>query len=125
MARVVGVGNEPCIGSRGKTRGGTTTDLSDPARSRNCHLRRINSGRAQRVRGRGSMHVIEVRRGGEDVAGAMGRMRAWLDDHQIAPRLFRLDDDVFRLEFETETEAAAFADAFAGHLTSLSDTPAA
>jgi hypothetical protein len=70
------------------------------------------------------MHVIEVRRDGENVAGAMGRMRAWLDDHQIAPRLFRLDDDVFRLEFEAESQAAAFADAFTGHLISASGTTA-
>jgi hypothetical protein len=28
------------------------------------------------------MHVVEVRRDGADVAGAMGRMRAWL-----APRI--------------------------------------
>ena len=55
----------------------------------------------------------------------MGRMRAWLDDHQIVPRLFRLDDDVFRLEFEAETEAASFADAFAGHTLSASNTTAA
>jgi hypothetical protein len=71
------------------------------------------------------MHVIEIRRGAEDMAGAMGRMRAWLDDHQIVPRLFRLDDDVFRLEFEAETEAASFADAFAGHTLSASNTTAA
>jgi hypothetical protein len=64
------------------------------------------------------MHVVEVRRIGDDIAGPMGEMRNWLDVQQIAPRLFTLSAAargvVFRLEFEVEGEATAFANAFGG-----------
>jgi hypothetical protein len=49
-------------------------------------------------------------------------MRGWPDDHQTVPQLFRRDDDGFRMEFDTESEAAAFADTFAGHMISVLDT---
>jgi hypothetical protein len=60
------------------------------------------------------MYVVEVRRKGDDVADTMGRMRSWLDDRQIAPSLFRLGRLSFCLEFVTEADAHAFADAFDG-----------
>ena len=62
------------------------------------------------------MHGVEVRRDGGDLAGMMSLMRGWLDLHKIVPRLFRLDGDVFRLDFTTEPEAAAFAVAFSGYV---------
>jgi hypothetical protein len=46
----------------------------------------------------------------------MGRMRDWLDVHAIEPRLFQLDRAAFRLEFEIDEEAVAFASAFGGHI---------
>lgn len=60
------------------------------------------------------MYVVEVLRKGGDVADTMGRMRSWLDDRQIAPSLFRLGRLSFCLEFVTEADADAFADAFDG-----------
>ena len=62
------------------------------------------------------MYVVEVRRAGEGLAEAMGRMCDWLDVHAIEPRLFQFDRAVFRLEFEIEGEAVAFAEAFGGHI---------
>ena len=63
-------------------------------------------------------HVVEVRRIGGDIAGPMGEMRNWLDVHHVEPRLFRFSAAaqgvLFRLEFEVEGEAAAFANAFGG-----------
>ena len=63
-----------------------------------------------------SMHIIEVRRDG--VAGPMAEMRNWLDARRIAPRLFTMSFKdkavVFRLEFDSPDEAAAFAAAFGG-----------
>ena len=62
------------------------------------------------------MYVVEVRRGGEGLAEAMGRMRHWLDAHAIEPRLFQFNRVVFRLEFEAEGEAVAFAAAFGAQM---------
>jgi hypothetical protein len=61
------------------------------------------------------MYVVEVLRNGGDVADTMGRMRSWLDDQQIVPSLFRLARLSFCLEFVTEADADAFAQAFDGH----------
>jgi hypothetical protein len=71
------------------------------------------------------MHIVEVRRVGRDLAGPMGRMRSWLDDHQILPRLFQLRRVVFHLEFEAEAEAIAFAGAFDGRVIGTSNARAA
>ena len=71
------------------------------------------------------MHIVEVRRVGRDLAGPMSRMRSWLDDHQIAPRLSQLRWAVFRPEFEAEAEAIAFAGAFDGRVIGRSDARAA
>jgi len=60
------------------------------------------------------MHVVEVRRDRSDLAGAMSRMRDWLDAQEVEPRLFVFDARVFRLEFATAREAALFARAFDG-----------
>ena len=42
------------------------------------------------------MHVVEIRRDSDDLAGPMGRMRDWLDAHEIEPRFFGFDVRVFR-----------------------------
>jgi hypothetical protein len=70
------------------------------------------------------MNVVEVPRAGGDVAEPMRRMRSWLDTHRIAPLLFRLDREVFYLEFGTKAEAMAFADAFDGHVIDTEATAA-
>jgi hypothetical protein len=62
------------------------------------------------------MYIVEVRRDGDELAGPMGRMRDWLDAQQIEPRLFEFDGTIFRLEFATAREAAAFAHAFDGQV---------
>ena len=62
------------------------------------------------------MHVVEVRHDGDALAGPMAAMRDWLDAHRIEPSLFNMSigskSVVFRLEFHTAGEAAAFARAF-------------
>jgi hypothetical protein len=47
----------------------------------------------------------------------MAQMRHWLDTHRIAPRIFQLNKAAFRLEFESATEARAFAGAFGGQIS--------
>ena len=71
-------------------------------------------------RGRTLMHVVEVRRNGDGLAGPMAEMREWLDNKHIEPTLFRLSlipgGTVFQTEFQSLTEAAFFAHAFSGHI---------
>jgi hypothetical protein len=66
------------------------------------------------------MHVVEIRRDGENLSGAMAAMRTWFDVRQIEPRLFQYSiissQLVFRLEFEHGSEATAFARAFHGEI---------
>ena len=62
------------------------------------------------------MYVVEVRRAGEGLAEAMGRMRDWLDAQRMTPRLFEFNARVFCVAFATAREAAAFADAFGGQI---------
>jgi hypothetical protein len=60
------------------------------------------------------MHLVQIRREDGGLAEPMGRMRAWLDAHNIKPTLFDFDEQVFRLEFATAREAVDFAGAFDG-----------
>ena len=62
------------------------------------------------------MHIVEVRREGGGLAEMMIQMRGWLDHHQVVPHLFRVDENVFHLEFVTEHEATVFTIAFHGHV---------
>jgi hypothetical protein len=71
------------------------------------------------------MNIVEVRHESGDVANVMGLMRRWLDAHHVAPNLFRIDGDFFRLEFGAEDEAVAFAEAFDGHVIGASEMPTA
>jgi hypothetical protein len=62
---------------------------------------------------------VQVRLVDSDIlAGRMSEMREWLDRHDIEPDVFqyRMDADnvVFRVDFKVPSEAAAFAEAFAG-----------
>ena len=62
------------------------------------------------------MHIVEVRRVGDDLVEPMGRMRDWLDAQRMTPRLFEFDAGAFRVAFATVPEAAAFAQAFGGQI---------
>ena len=62
------------------------------------------------------MQIVEVRRDGDGVAARMSRMRDWFYEQKIEPRLFRLDARCFRLEFEADADAIAFAAAFDGQI---------
>ena len=50
----------------------------------------------------------------------MARMRTWLDNERLEPGVFRLSlipgGTIFRLEFNTVSDAEAFARAFAGEV---------
>jgi hypothetical protein len=71
------------------------------------------------------MHVVEIRRNGEDLAGPMGRMRDWLDIHESEPKFFGFDARFFRVAFATAREAVAFARAFDGWVGGERETLAA
>ena len=76
------------------------------------------------------MHVVEIRRDGEALAGPMEQMRTWLDAKGIKPSQFRMSltarGTVFRLEFVLASEAAAFAQALGGvTVRELGDHPVA
>ena len=64
------------------------------------------------------MHIVEVRRDGDDIAGPMAQMRTWLDAKAIQPVIFRMSlvsgATVFRVEFSTAAQARAFARALGG-----------
>ena len=57
-------------------------------------------------------HVVEVRRDDGGLVELMSLVRSWLDHRNVAPAWFRIDGDMFHLEFATESEAAVFARAF-------------
>ena len=75
------------------------------------------------------MHVVEVRHDGDALAGPMAAMRDWLDAHRIEPSLFNMSigskSVVFRLEFHSAGEAAAFARAFDADLAGADGSRAA
>ena len=66
------------------------------------------------------MYIVEVRRGGDDLAGPMNQMRTWLDAKRVEPVVFQLSiipgGTVFRVEFRSAREATAFARALAGRV---------
>jgi hypothetical protein len=71
------------------------------------------------------MHVVEVRRAGDDIAGPMAQMRTWLDAKAIQPAMFRISlvpgATIFYVEFSTVREARAFAKSVGGTLILQSD----
>ncbi len=65
------------------------------------------------------LHTVEIRIVDGDLPAAMSRMRIWLDHRRIETDVFRSVGSpatTFRLEFKSEDEAEAFADAFGGRL---------
>jgi len=67
------------------------------------------------------MYIVEVRRGGDDLASPMNQMRTWLDAKRIEPVVFQLSiipgGTVFRVEFRSASEATAFARALSGRVS--------
>ncbi len=66
------------------------------------------------------LHTVEIPLVHGDLPAAMSRMRMWLDHRRIETNVFRcsggLPATTLRLEFKSEDEAEAFADAFGGRL---------
>ena len=64
------------------------------------------------------MHIVEIPRDGEGLAGPMTQMRMWLDARRIEPATFGMSltpgGTIFRLAFRDGRHAAAFARAFSG-----------
>jgi hypothetical protein len=63
------------------------------------------------------MHIVELSRSGQGLAGPMAQMRTWLAHHRIDPILFEFAllpnrEIRFRVQFREPAEAAAFAEAF-------------
>ena len=67
------------------------------------------------------LHRVEIRRIGSDLASPMGEMRSWLDRHHVQALLFEHAAGgagiTFRIWFDAEAQAKAFADAFSGRLS--------
>ena len=64
------------------------------------------------------LYIVEVASAG-DLGAAMSNMRSWLDHNRLQPVIFRQvagNGTVFRLEFRSEAEAAAFVGTFGGRL---------
>jgi len=74
------------------------------------------------------LYIVEVPVTDDDLNDRMNRMRAWLDHRRSEPSSFRLlrtdTQQVVRVVFKTESEAAAFASRFGGSLVTspISDT---
>jgi hypothetical protein len=68
------------------------------------------------------LYIVEVGSAG-DVGVTVSQMRTWLDHYRFQPENFRHFREAagskFRLEFNTESEAAAFASAFGGRVLPL------
>jgi hypothetical protein len=64
------------------------------------------------------MHVVELRYGEDALRGIMSTMRRWFDGVKGEPIAFRYSlfgtATVLRIDFDLETEARAFAQAFGG-----------
>ena len=64
------------------------------------------------------MHIVEIPRDGEGLAGPMTQMRMWLDARRIEPATFGMSliagGTIFRLAFRDRRDAAAVARAFSG-----------
>jgi hypothetical protein len=64
------------------------------------------------------LHVVEIRFSAENFKDLIARLRSWLNDESFRPRTFHYSlcepDSVLRVDFELETDAHAFAQAFGG-----------
>ena len=64
------------------------------------------------------LHLVEVRFPGENFRELLLRVRGWLNTENAQPATFRYwfseADAVLRVNFESEEQARAFAEAFGG-----------
>jgi hypothetical protein len=71
------------------------------------------------------LYVVEIQRERDRLSETMSAIREWLDGHRFEPDAFRCTTDdqsvTCRLEFNIESEASAFAEAFGGQVTSMGD----
>jgi hypothetical protein len=71
------------------------------------------------------LYVVEIRRDREYLAKAMSALREWLDAQRLEPDAFRCTTDDatlrFRVEFKSESQALACADAFGGQVSTIGD----
>ena len=71
------------------------------------------------------MSAVELRLSSSDLAGEMGAMRLWLDQHRFEPSGFScrdVDDGVLvSLEFKIADQAHAFAQRFGGRTDAASE----
>jgi hypothetical protein len=72
------------------------------------------------------LYIVEVPVAEDDLDERMNSMRAWLDHQRFEPSSFRLQrtdtQQVVRVLFKIESEAAAFASEFGGSLASSPDS---
>jgi len=73
------------------------------------------------------LYVVEIRREREQLSAIMASIREWLDNQRFEPDAFRCTTDeegvMCRLEFKSDSEAAACAHAFDGDVRPLGDNP--
>ena len=71
------------------------------------------------------LHIVEIRRIGNDLAAARAELQDWLDEHQIEYAEIEHSAGgpgiTFRVQFKAKTDAVAFADMFHGCLKNISD----
>ena len=64
------------------------------------------------------LHVVEIRFVGESFQELISRVRGWLDEENFQPTTFRYwlsePHSALRVNFESEEQAQAFAQAFGG-----------
>jgi hypothetical protein len=72
------------------------------------------------------VYVVEIKRPREHLAKAMSGIREWLDGQRFEPSVCQCTTDdetaTFRLEFNIESAAVAFAAAFGGEVSSAGGT---
>ena len=80
---------------------------------------RVSSRHAAKT-GAGS-HIVEIRHIGCDLAASKGKLRRWLDRRGIRPAVFEHSAGgpgiTFRVHFDLEDDARAFAKTFRGRLS--------
>jgi hypothetical protein len=74
-------------------------------------------------------YVVEIRRDREYLAKTMSALREWLDAQRLEPDAFRCRTDeatlTFRVEFKSESQAVACADAFGGQVSTIGNASTA
>ncbi|HTQ32751.1 MAG TPA: hypothetical protein VMI30_01170 [Stellaceae bacterium] len=71
------------------------------------------------------LHIVEIRRIGNDLALARAELQDWLDEHQIECTEIEHSAGgpgiTFRVQFKEKADAIAFAEMFHGYFKNISD----